>query len=111
MRVQGIDLFWNFAGLENEKHVPERYVCIACQNARRVLQKPSHQVAAFRAMSEGRLPSLAPGFSAHPQRFLNLTKIAETMSNLRKALRGIEIRILRVYQDTSEYRQMMRDDG
>ncbi|XP_003738388.2 PHD finger protein 20 [Galendromus occidentalis] len=88
-------------GLENEKHVPERYVCIACQNARRIVQKQTHQVAAFRAMAEGRLPSLVPGGSNHPQRFLNLTKIAETMANLRKALRGIEIRILRVYQDTN----------
>lgn len=94
----------NQKGIENEQLVPERYVCVACSNARRVWASQAQKQAAFRAMTEGRLPGLAPGLPITPSpRFINLARVAEVMARLKRGMQGVERRVMRIAHDSSEY--------
>lgn len=84
--------------------MPERYVCVACANARRVWAPQAQKQAAFRAMTEGRLPGLAPGLPPAPSpRFINLARVAEVMDRLKRGMRGVERRVERIARDTSKH--------
>ncbi|OQR78298.1 hypothetical protein BIW11_06502 [Tropilaelaps mercedesae] len=89
-------------GIESEQLVPERYVCVACANARRVWAPQAQKQAGFRAMAEGRLPGLAPGLPVTPSpRFINLARVAEVMAHLKRGMRGVERRVERIARDSS----------